>query len=183
MRRLLLLTILLTSAACFAQVPIHGIPHRRPARTVASSYCRMDYEGARLSKESWPRLKALTTWKDNPEWRGFTVVSQYEVMTNDDGLRAATVGVRYSVLGRFEPGMGYTAERGIEDVSFHLKDVDSDWKVDDLDPAINPHVSKASAIAWLKTTLAAEKDAVSLIVLERALKTLGATPPAVVIDR
>jgi len=176
MRRLLLLTVLLASAACLAQVPIRGIPHRHPSRTVVGTYCRMDYEGTRLSKESWPRLRALTTWKDNPEWRGFTVVSQYDVMTNDDGLRAATVGVRYSVLGRFEPGMGYTAERGIEDVFFHLKDVDSDWKVDDLDPAINPHVSKASAIAWLKTALAAEKDAANRIALQNALKTLSTTP-------
>jgi len=176
MRRFVLTSILLTSSVCLAQIPIRGLPHRNTSRTVVGSYCRLDYEGARLSKESWPRLKPLTTWKDNPDWQGFTIVSQYDVLASDESLRGATVRVRYSVLGRFESGLGYTAERGNEVVSFRLKDVDGDWKIEDLDLAINPHISKASAVTWLKITLAAEKDAANRIALQNALKTLGATP-------
>lgn len=176
MRRCFLLILLLTCTASDAQIPIRGIPHRSPSRNTVSSYCRLDYEGARLLKDSWSRMKSLTTWKENPEWRGFTVVNQYEVSAADEGLRAATVAVRYAVLGHFEPGLGYTADRSSEQVSFRLKEVDGEWRIDDLDPAINPHISRTSAVSWLKTAMAAEKDAANKIALERALKTLGATP-------
>ncbi len=170
------LTILLTCACSFAQIPIHGIAHHDTSRNVVNSYCRMDYEGFRLLKDSWARLKPLTTWKENPDWQGFTVVSQYELLGASEGIRAATVSVKYTVLGRFEAGLGYTAEPGNEEVSFRLKDVDSAWKIEDLDPTINPHVSKARAIAWLKTALAAEKDAVNRIAIQNALKSLGGGP-------
>ena len=167
------LTILLTCACSLAQFPVRGAASREPSRTVVNTYCRMDYEGSRLLKESWPRMKPLTTWKENPDWKGFTVVSQYDILDASEGLRAATVSVKYAVLGRFELGLGYTAEPGREEVSFRLKDVDGAWKIDDLDPAINPHVSKARAIAWLKSALAAEKDAGNKIALETALHSLG----------
>ena len=171
------LTILLTCACSFAQsMPLGIRESRQPSRNVVNSYCRMDYEGFRLLKDSWARLKPLTTWKENPDWKGFTVVSRYELLDASEGSRAATVSVQYIVLGRFEAGLGYTAEPGSEDVSFRLKDVDGDWKIEDLDPAINPHVSKPRAIAWLKTALAAEKDAVNRIAIQNALKSLGASP-------
>jgi hypothetical protein len=171
------LTIVLTCACWFAQsMPLGIRGSRQPSRSVVSSYCRMDYQGFRLAPETWPRMKALTTWKENPDWQGFTVVSQYELLDASEGVRAATVSVQYAVLGRFERGLGYTAEPGSEGVSFRLKDVDSTWKIEDLDPSINPHVSKPRAIAWLKTALTAEKDAGNKITLERALKSLGASP-------
>jgi hypothetical protein len=175
MRRHGLIVLFLTSISAFGQ--LRAALHRNEqARGIVSSYCRMDYEGFRLLKDSWPRMKALTTWKDNPEWQGFTVVSQYELSAANVGLRATTVSVQYAVLGRFESGLGYTAEPGSEEVSFRLKDVDSSWKIEDLGPTINPHVSKPRAIAWLKTALAAEKDAASKIALEKALKSLGTSP-------
>jgi hypothetical protein len=175
MRRLSLVLLFLACIPAFGQ--FRGVLHRdEQARAIVSSYCRMDYEGFRLLKDSWPRMKALTAWKENPDWQGFTVVSQYEVVDSNEGLRAAAVRVQYAVLGRFQAGLGYTAEPGNEEVSFRLKDVDSAWKIEDLDPAINPHVSKPRAIAWLKTALAAEKDAVNKIALEKALKNLGTNP-------
>lgn len=175
MRRLGLFLLFLTCIPAFGQfrAPFH---RDQQARAIVSSYCRMDYEGFRLLKDSWPRIKALTTWKNNPDWQGFTVVSQYEVVDSNEGLRAATVRVQYAVMGRFQAGLGYTAEPGSEEVSFRLKDVDSAWKIEDLDPTINPHVSKPRAIAWLKTALAAEKDAANRIALQKALQDLGATP-------
>ncbi|MGA2000641.1 MAG: hypothetical protein ABSG52_11655 [Terriglobales bacterium] len=175
MRRLDLILLFLTCIPAFGQ--FRAALHRdEQARAIVSSYCRMDYEGFRLLKDSWPRMKVLTTWKDNPDWQGFTVVSQYELLDASEGIRASTVSVKYAVLGRFELGLGYTAEPGSEEVSFRLKDVDSAWKIEDLEPTINPHVSKPRAIAWLKTALAAEKDAANRIALQKALKDLGASP-------
>ena len=174
MRRLSLILLFLTCIPAIGQ--FRGLVHHdEQARAIVNSYCRMDYGGFRLLKDSWPRMKALTTWKENPDWQGFTVVSQYDVVDSNEGLRAATVRVQYAVLGRFQAGLGYAAEPGSEEVTFRLKDVDSAWKIEDLDPTINPHVSKPRAIAWLKTALAAEKDAANRIALQKALKDLGAT--------
>jgi hypothetical protein len=170
-------TIVLICACSSAQsMPLGIRESRQPSRSVVSSYCRMDYQGFRLASDSWARLKPLTTWKENPDWQGITVVSQYELLDASEGMRAATVSVKYAVLGRFEPGLGYTAEPGSEEVSFRLKDVESAWKIEELDPFINPHVSKPRAIAWLKTALAAEKDAANRIAIQKALKSLGASP-------
>ena len=170
-------TIVLICACSFAQsMPLGIRESRKPSRSVVSSYCRMDYQGFRLASDSWARLKPLTTWKENPDWQGITVVSQYELLGASEGMRAATVSVKYAVLGRFEPGLGYTAEPGSEEVSFRLKDVESAWKIEELDPFINPHVSKPRAIAWLKTALAAEKDAANRIAIQKALTSLGASP-------
>jgi hypothetical protein len=170
------LVLLACSTALAQSLPL-GIRESPEAyRSVVSSYCRMDYQGFRMLKDSWPRMKAMTTWKDNPDWQGFTVVSQYELLDASEGIRTATVSVKYAVVGRFELGLGYAAEPGSEQASFRLKEVDSAWKIEDLEPAINPHVSKPRAIAWLKTALAAEKDAVNRIAIQSALKSLGTSP-------
>ncbi len=148
---------------------------REPSRAVVGKYCRMDYQGFRLTKDTWPRLKAVTTWKDNPDWQGFTVISQYELLEVDEGLRAAAVSVRYNVVGRFEIGLGYVPDRASEQVNFVLKEEEGDWKIDKQDPPINPHVSKIQAIAWLKSTLATEKDSANRITIAKAIQDLGGT--------
>ncbi|MBZ5630302.1 MAG: hypothetical protein LAO06_15690 [Acidobacteriia bacterium] len=173
----LLFLILLACTSSLAQFPLGGAARQSDAsRTVVDDYCRMDYAGSRLAKDTWPRMKPLTAWKENPDWNGFTIVSQYDILDAADGLRSAAVRVQYAVLGRFQIRLGYLAEPGREEVSFRLKKMDGAWKIEDQDPAINPHVSKARAIAWLKSSLVAEKDAANKITLEKALQELGAKP-------
>ncbi len=175
----LIVFLLLAGCVGLAQTPLPLGAHsssREPARIVVNDYCRLDYQGSRLAKDTWPRVKALTTWKDNPDWQGFTIVSQYEVSPADEGLRSATVNVQYSVLGHFDVGLGFFPEQRREDVWFLLKNVDSSWKIDAQDPPINPHVSKLRAISWLKASLATEKDPANKIALQKALKDLGGNP-------
>jgi hypothetical protein len=166
-------------ASCFAAAQSMNLPGRhtrQPARSIVSSYCRLDYVGSRLSKEGWDRIKPLTAWRENPDWRGFTVVSQYDVISANEGIRSSSVDVGYTVLGRFERGIGYSAEPAKDSVAFRLKDNDGVWRIEELDPPINPHVSKPAAIAWLKSALAGEKDAAEKIAVEKALKELAAAP-------
>ncbi len=174
----LVLFILLASVLALAQSLPIGIHNnsREPSRTVVSNYCRMDYQGLRLEKNTWPRMKALTTWKENPDWQGITIVSRYDVFSNADGLRSASVNVQYAVLGRFDIGVGYVAERRTEEITFQLRDVEDSWKIDDVTPQTNPHVSKANAVAWMKAKLATEKDTANKIALQKALKALGENP-------
>jgi hypothetical protein len=154
-----------------------GIRHsREPVRSIVGNYCRLDFDGSRLSKESWDRMKSLTTWKANPDWQSFTVISQYEVAAVNEGSRTSLVAVAYSIVGRFELGVGYSTERDKESVVFRLKDVDDEWRIDDIDPPTVPHVSRTRAIAWLKAAFDTEKDPGNKIILKKALKELGANP-------
>ncbi len=154
-----------------------GVRHsRQPVRNVVGNYCRFDFDGARLSKDSWERMKPLITWKDNHDWQSFAIISQYEIAAVNEGSRISMVEVAYSVIGKFERGIGYTPDRDNEHVIFRLKDVADEWRIDDVDPPIVPHVSKSRAIAWLKAASMSEKDPANRIVLEKALKELGGTP-------
>jgi hypothetical protein len=141
-------------------------------RNVVTSYCRMDYQGFRLTPDTWEKMKALTTWKHNPDWQGFTIVSQYDIASANEGLRSASVDIRYSVLGRFDPGIGYAADPHSETVNFRLQKADDQWKIEDQDPSIDPHLSKPKAIAWLKSALDKEKDPANRIAIQKALKAL-----------
>jgi len=174
-RCILALAVLSSCLAAGQSLPLGSRHSRQPVRTVVGNYCRLDFDGARLSKESWQQMKSLTTWKENPDWQSFAVISQYEVTAESEGSRSSMVEVTYSILGTFERGIGYAAERSKESVVFHLKDVDEEWKIDDIDPSIIPHLSKPKAIAWLKAALAGEKDTGNKIALDKALKELGAT--------
>src|ERR1043165_2595027 len=174
MRHLFLVVLFLTCMCASAQIRF-GQRRDEQVRTVVTNYCRLDYEGARLANESWTRMKPLTTWKDNPDWHGFTVILHYDVLSaTSEGLHGSGVTVNYAVLGRFERGLGYTPEPGKEEGLFRLKGVDGDWRIDTLEPPINPHVSKARAIAWLKSAMANEKNTDEKIEVQKALKDLGA---------
>lgn len=101
MRRLGLFLLFLTCTSAFGQ--FRAALHRdEQARGIVNSYCRMDYEGFRLLKDSWARMKALTAWKDNPEWQGFTVVSQYELSAANVGFRATAVSFQMKKDPRIE---------------------------------------------------------------------------------
>ncbi len=174
--RFLALVIFASAFASAQSLPLGIRDSREPSRAVVGSYCRMDYQGYRLAKTSWPKMKALTTWKENPDWQGFTIISQYDLLQADEGTRAAVVSVRYNILGRFEVGLGYVPDRANEQVTFFLKDEDDAWKITSQDPEINPHISKASAVAWLKSSIGTEKDVGNKIILQKALKDLGGSP-------
>ena len=48
-------------------------------RELVSKYCRLDYEGARLDGQNWPKVEPLVSWRTNPEYSEISVVSRYTV--------------------------------------------------------------------------------------------------------
>ena len=49
-------------------------------RRVVSAYCRLDFQGARLSPEGWERMRNLTMFRENPDFHSFFVVSRYQLI-------------------------------------------------------------------------------------------------------
>lgn len=165
--------VLLIASVSFAQFR-PSIPSADPPRNAVREYCRLDFMGSRLTAQGWPRIKPLTGWKENPEWHGFTVVSRFEVIDTAHSFHSARVTVQYQVLGRFEPGIGFTPEPGSQEVEFRVKEAADEWRIDSTDPAMNPHISRQRAIEWLQSVLSTEKNPANRIGMEKALEQLQA---------
>ena len=54
-------------------------------REVVSKYCRLDYEGARLDGQDWPKVEPLVSWRTNPEYAEINVISRYTVLHDTRG--------------------------------------------------------------------------------------------------
>ncbi len=175
--RTLRIVVCISLLSTLALAQFHpGSLRRTPnqASNTVRDYLRLDLDGARLKADSWARLKALTTWKENPDFQAFTIVSQYDLVSTNEGMRSAVVTVKYSVLGRFQLGVGYTPDPGWETVDFRVREGEDGWRIEELNPTINPHVSRARAVQWLQASLAAEKDAGNRVAIEKALQKLQA---------
>jgi hypothetical protein len=169
---LAIIFVILTSIVCSAQLR-NPFPKPEAAQNVVREFCRLDYQGARLSPEGWARVKPLTTWSDNPAWRYFEVISRYDQLDDNTSLHSARVTVRYLRLGSFEMGVGFTPARDTQDVQFSVKEIDQGWRIDTTDPdPLQPQVSKSVAVQWLQAKLKTSTDPGEKASIESALKQL-----------
>jgi hypothetical protein len=142
-------------------------------RSLIGQWCRFDYEGSRLTDDGWKKLESVTGLKRNPEFSSIYVISRYQVNPPERVSMQSTV--TYNVVGRYEVGIGYTPLNDTRYVDFKFSDKDGDLQLVDVDP-VQPNVSKIAFIAWLKTQLAATKNANDKMALQQALDQL--VPPA-----
>ncbi len=163
-----------------AQMPNYKIHVRTVAelqadeRQLTSQWCRLDFEGSRLTDDGWKKFDPLTTIKHNPDYTAIYVVTRYQF--NPPERVSMDASVDYNVIGRYEPGIGYTPESGTRTVNFHFSDKEGDLQITDIDPA-QPNISKAMMISWLKAQLASAKTPADKIPLELALNQLAPPPP------
>src|ERR1039457_3322335 len=69
-------------------------------RELVSKYCRLDYEGARLDPQAWPKLQPLLWSTTNPDYTQMDVVSHYTVETAPVLTHGKyTITVHYRLLG------------------------------------------------------------------------------------
>ncbi len=175
----ILLAVCLASPLAFAQTPSYRIRTRSVSelqadqRRLVSQWCRLDWEGTRLNADGWKKFDPLTTMKTNPDYMSVYVVSRYEIQPPDRVSMESTV--TYNVLGRFEPGIGYTAEPDSRTVTFKFSDKEGDLQIVSVDPE-QPNVSKPIFITWLKTQLAAAKTDIDKLPLQSALNQLEPPP-------
>jgi hypothetical protein len=146
-------------------------------RRVVGNWCRMDYEGLRLTPDGWNRFKPLTSQKDNPDSSTIVIVSRYQIAQHDPQAISWNLDVIYNVIGRYQHSTGFQpAGGGPETVTYRTKEVDGDLVITDVDPTY-PHMSKRAAIDWIKKELASTTISdVEKYYLNSALKQLE--PPA-----
>ena len=177
--RALLVVFLLTAGSALAQFEVptqlpHGVTDAE-VRNKAAQYCRMDYQGARLSDQDFQKLKSVVNWTSNPDYPLIDVVSRYDVSTTVTPEKGKWyVTVTYHLLGRFNLGQGYTLEAAGSDkeVEFAVQQVNGELKVVDLNPNY-PRPSRAAMLKWLQEKDAAA-DEKTRIIYDQAIKDLSA---------
>ena len=93
-------------ASAQANLRINPSDHANRAaeyRQLVASYCRLDYDGARLTPEGWNRVKAMTSFRENPDFRRIIVINRYEMApdaTNAHGR--AIFSITYDVIGEYD---------------------------------------------------------------------------------
>jgi len=144
-------------------------------RNRVSQYCRLDYQGARLTDPDFQKLKPVVTWTSNPEYPLIDVVARYDVSptaTQEHGKWFVTV--TYHLLGRFNLDQGYTLEAAGSDkeVEFAVQEVNGELRIVDINPNY-PRPSRAAMLKWLqeKQSSADEK---TKIIYDQAIKELSA---------
>lgn len=160
-----------------------GIPTQVPKQTVSADirnkvaqYCRLDYLGARLNPQDWPKLQPIVSWPSNPDFQQIDVVSRYEVDSNADNSHGKwLVIVRYRLLGRFTMGQGYSTELAgsTREAQFTVTEPTGELKITDMDPNF-PHPSRDVMLKWLQAKEAATDDPQIKVIYEHAIKELSA---------
>jgi hypothetical protein len=142
-------------------------------RSLVGQWCRFDYEGSRLSDEGWKKFDSVTTIKKNPEYSAVYVISRYQM--NPSERVSMEASVTYTVIGRYELGVGYTPINDTRDVTFKFSDKQGDFQIVDIDPA-QPSVSKLAFLSWVKEQMATTKNPSDKMALEHAMNQLVPPP-------
>ncbi len=180
MLRRMLFAIFLLSVSLAAQVPSYRIKTRSVSelqadqRTLIGQWCRFDYEGSRLTDEGWKKFDPLTPLKHNPDFSSVYVISRYQMTPPDRVSMAGSVA--YTVVGRYEVGVGYTSTNDTRYVDFKFAEKEGELQIVDVVPA-QPNVSKPAFIAWVKAQIASTKNASEKMSLQQALNLLVPPPP------
>lgn len=169
----------LVSALAYAQF---GVPlnrdetHSQPARIreMVAQYCRLDFEGARLDPQDWPKVKPLVAWHNNPDFPIINVISRFTIDDQPVTERSKyLITVHNRLIGRFTVGEGFSRETAgsVEDVVFTVAQVNGDWRITDIEPNY-PHPSRAVMLKWLNSNLAKAQDATSKTIYQHAISDL-----------
>ena len=128
------------------------------ATAVVRRYCQLDFDGARLSSESWNQVKDLIAWQAEPGWDTAVVVSSLEETMVTRRGSTAIITVKYDVLGHSGglDGQEFMAEPKEEMVSFTVYSHGQNWLIER--PVIPPHVSPTAMINLVQDLLAREKE-------------------------
>ncbi len=134
------------------------------------TFCRLDFDGARLSGDGWSRLQPLTTWRENPEFQGLSVVSRYQILTDVREERGrGIVSVQYEVVGRYDLHEGYLPDPGPITAQYEIDDTGSGPRISDIDPQ-RPFVGRARFEQWMEAKIETEKDPSLRALFEASLR-------------
>jgi len=168
-----------------AQFPVptqHVTEDTEPAQIheLVSKYCRLDYEGARLDPQAWPKFEQIVWWKSNPSYTQIDVVARYGVDIPPDVTKGKyVVTVHYRLLGTYDLKTGYVREPEVsnQNVDFLVSLDNLEWRIADAENT-SPHLSRAAMLKWLNDQINTTQDNEAKVRMQDALKQLQAQSPS-----
>jgi len=122
---------------------------------VVERFCKVDFDGVRLSGESSASARDLTDWVDEPGWDSMIVITGYKLSKLHSINKTITVSVKYDVAGVLD-GWKWTDAKEMDTaeiktesiIEFTLEQRDGLWKV--TTPFFRPHVGINAALSITK---------------------------------
>jgi len=146
-------------------------------RELVSKYCRLDYEGATLDSQAWPKIQPLVWWKSAPDYNKIDVIARYKVDMPDTSTSHTKIAVtvHYRLLGTYDLTTGYVAEPpgSNQDVDFLVAAENDEARIADAENTL-PHPSRAAMLKWLNEKLGTATDDAAKKRYGDALKQLEA---------
>ena len=119
-------------------------------RILLSNFCRLDFDGARLERDAWARVKAFTAVRPAAEWQRIVIVTRWDFEAAEFASDSLTV--IYKVSGVYDMAEGYNATSASERVRFVMHEHDGDLLVASITPDA-PHLSARAALTWMRQRL------------------------------
>ncbi len=118
---------------------------------VVKKYCRLDFDGVRLSSKSYAQIAPLSLWEEEPGWDEATVISGYQATSVRTQRNGAVIKVRFEILGRLF-GLGiFTLNRKSEVMDFSLILSNGKWIIQK--PLYRPYISLNTARKHIRELL------------------------------
>jgi len=153
------------------------------ARQTVDSFCRLDFDGVRLSSThpSTAEFARLVggegDWPDEP----VKIVAAFHLLSVQENQDAAAVNVEYKLSGQLRGALEadrMTLERSSEKIEFRLFRTEGLWKVKVFD--LPPHVSSQALRDHIRDVMKDDEkqgDSHRRDLLQRLLLRLGSTGP------
>jgi hypothetical protein len=168
-------TVVLVLIATFASAQFRINPGERSNRNAeyrqaAANYCRLDYDGARITPDGWNRIRPLTTSRENPDFKRFVVVNRYQILPDmryDHGRYIFQV--QYDTTGEYDLAGGYFPAPETFTVQVEVSDNNGEIKVAQVSDS-RPFVGRMRFQQWLQSRLNTESDPTSKGIAQSSLQ-------------
>jgi hypothetical protein len=140
-------------------------------RRLVLGYCRADFDGARLMPDGFDRVRPFVSYRGNPEFDSFLVVSRFEVplpeQPGDD------VSALFKVVGSWDKHGGWAGGNSSDAVQFRIIEREGELMINEIEPG-QPRVSARAALAYLKRQLPSAASDVDRGMLQKGIDALSA---------
>jgi len=123
--------VLLNLVFLVIAVPITANPNEKAEiLDVVEAFCRLDFEGSRLSSRTWNEILPYVTWEEEPGWDMALAIKGYHIGEVSVSAKQAMVTVKYDIE-KSQPHSLQPAElKKFEIVKFKLIKTNGRWLID-----------------------------------------------------
>jgi hypothetical protein len=146
-------------------------------RRLVLGYCRADFDGARLLTDGFEKMRPYVSYRTNPEFDSFIVVSRFEIPLPEQP--GDVVSAIYKVVGNWDKHGGWAPENSSDAVQFRIIEREGELMINEIEPG-QPRVSVRTALAYLKRQLPSASSDVERGMMQKGIDALSAliAPPS-----